>query len=221
MLAAAPAAAQAGLSLSATSDFIYRGYSLSAERPAAIGTVAYDHESGVYASASAIAVAAHGGGVRVSGYQAYAGFARRFDADSSWEVGVARTDVSQPYRTRYRVTYDEIYVGASSRRFSAHVYYSPDYLGEKTQTVYATVSGTLTPAPGWKVFGKAGLLLPVQRRADSEIRRAQYDVGVGVARRIGDIELQAAASLFGPDDDLVAGVGQGRAAVTASATFYF
>lgn len=167
-----------------------------------------------------IAAATRHDGPKVSGYQVYAGYARRFDADSSWEVGVSRTDVTEYYRPRYPVAYNELYAGVSTRRFSAHVYYSPNYLGERAATLYATTTATVTPAPGWKAFGRAGLLVPVDRRRGSEIRRTQYDVGAGLARRFGNVELQGQATYFGPDDDLL-GAAQGHGAVAVAATLFF
>lgn len=219
--AAATAHAQAALSLSATTNYLYRGYSLSAQRPAVVATVAYDLPSGPYASASAIGVAGHGRSAAVSGYQAYAGYAGRFGAETSWDVGVARTDIAQRYATRYRVAYDEAYAGFSTRRLSAHLYYSPDYLGEGAATLYATATGTATPAPGWKLFARTGLLLPVRRSAGADLRRAQFDGGLGVARRFGDLELQAEVAAMGPDDDLAAGRPQGHTALSLSATLSF
>lgn len=218
---AAPARAQAALNLSATTNYLYRGYSLSAQRPALVATASWDLPSGPYASASAIAGAGHGRGAALSGYQAYVGYARRFSGDSSWDVGLARTEVSQRYSTRYRVAYDEAYAGVSTRSLSAHVYYSPDYLGEGAATLYATATKTLTPAPGWKIFGAAGVLLPVRRDAGSELRRAQFDASVGVARRLGDLELQAALAAQGPDTGLAAGRPQGHTALSLSATLSF
>jgi uncharacterized protein (TIGR02001 family) len=221
-LAGASSAAQAQptFSLSATSDYLYRGYSLSAERPALVASAGVDHASGLYASASAIAAATRHDGVRLSGYQLYAGYARRFDADSSWEVGAARTKVTEHYRPRYPVEYNEFYAGVATRRFSAHVYYSPNYLGEHARTLYATTAATLAPAPGWKAFARAGVLVPVDRRRTSDLRRSQFDAAAGLARRLGDLELQGQISLFGPDDDLL-GEPQGRAAASVSATFFF
>ena len=52
---ATPAMAQPGLVASLTSDYLYRGYSLSAGRPALVATLSYDHPLGAYASASVVA----------------------------------------------------------------------------------------------------------------------------------------------------------------------
>lgn len=186
-----------------------------------MATASYDHSSGLYASGSAIAAATRHDGAQLTGYQVYAGYARRFDADSSWEVGVSRTDVTEHFRPKYGVEYNELYAGVSTRRVSAHLYYSPNYLGENVGTLYATTTATFIPAPGWKAFAHAGILIPVDLRRRSEIRRTQFDLSAGLARRIGDIELQGQVTYFGPDDDLVAGKPQGRAAAAVSATLYF
>lgn len=218
--AASAARAQPSFSLSATTDYRYRGYSLSAERPALVVTANADHASGVYASGSVIAASTRHDGLRATGYQIYAGYARRLGADSSWEAGVSRTRVTEHYRPRYPVEYNELYAGVSRRRFGAHLYYSPNYLGEHAATLYATTTATLAPAPGVKAFVRTGVLVPVHRRKGSEIRRPQFDAMAGVAWRIGDVELQGQASYLAPDDGLL-GRAQGHGAVAATATMFF
>lgn len=219
--AAAPALADVSLSASATSDYRYRGYSLSAERPAVAIAVSADHPSGAYLSVSAIGVLTRHDGAQPAGYQAYLGYARRFHADASWEVGVSSTDAREYYRPRYRVKYAEVYAGVTTRKLSAHLYYSPNYLGEDVKTLYGSVDWTQTPATDWRVFAHAGLLVPVAHKPTSEIRRTQYDVSAGVARRIGDVELQVSAGHFGPDNDLVAGEAQHGTSVVVGVTRYF
>lgn len=220
-LVAPPASAQMGVSASVASDYRYRGYSLTAERPAITANLSYDHASGAYAAVTAIAAATRRDGLKAAGYQAYVGYAGRFNANSSWEVGASRTNVTEYYRPSYKVPYSELYVGVSTPRMSAHLYYSPNYLGEHAETVYATVNASLIPATDWRVFGHVGALAVVKRKPGSEIRRDQYDVSVGVARRIGDLELQLTAGHSGPDDDLVASEPQSRSTLVASATYFF
>lgn len=208
------------MSVSATSDYRYRGYSLSAEKPALLATASYDAPTGLFASASAIAVAsAHSGGL--AGYQAYAGYAQRYHDDDSWEVGVSATDVDLPYRPRYRVRYQELYVGLSTRRISAHVYYSPDYLGEGSATIYATTTAAISPRPDWKLFAEAGALLPVHVKPGSEIRSNAFDMSLGAARSFGRVELQAIASTSATHDELIGAAHQSRNAISLSATVSF
>lgn len=203
------------------SDYRYRGYSLTAERPAITANLSYDHPSGVYAAVTGIAAATRRDGLKVSGYQAYGGYAGRFNADSSWEVGASHTDVTEHYRPRYKVPYSELYAGVSMRRVSAHLYYSPNYLGEHAETLYASLNGSLTPGPDWRVFGHLGALTVLTRKPGSEIRRDQFDISAGVARRFGDLEVQLTAGHSGPDNDLVASTPQDRTTVVVSATYFF
>ena len=183
--------------------------------------LSYDHASGAYAAVTGIATATRRDGLKAAGYQAYLGYAGRFNADSSWEVGASHTAVTEYYRPTYKVTYRELYAGVSTRRLSAHVYYSPNYLGEHVETLYASVDGTLIPATDWRVFGHLGALAVIKRKPAAEIRRDQYDVSVGVARQIKDLELQLTAGYSGPDNDLVAGVPQNRSTLVVSATYVF
>jgi len=207
--------------VSATTDHLYRGYSLSAGRPALVASMSLDRPDGFYLSASGIVTATRDEGLRPSGAQVYAGYARRVDGDSSWDVGIAHTDVSERYAVPYRVTYSEVYGGWTTRNLAAHLYYSPAYLGEDTATLYATGTVSRTLAAGPKIFARAGVLLPVDRKPGTEIARSQYDVGAGLAQRFGPYELQGQVSWFGPDDDLIAGRPQGHTAFSLSVTRAF
>ncbi len=172
-------------------------------------------------SVSGIGVLTRHDGGKAAGYQAYLGYARRFDADASWEVGVSHTDAQEYYRPRYRVRYTEVYAGVTTRKLSAHVYYSPNYLGEDVRTFYGSLDWSTTPAPEWRAFAHAGMLIPVARKPTSEIHRAQYDISAGVARRFGDVEMQLSVGHFGPDVDLVAGQAQDGTSVVLGLTHYF
>jgi uncharacterized protein (TIGR02001 family) len=218
---AGAAQAETAFSAAVSSDYRFRGISLSDGRPALTASFNYDAEGGGYVGLTGVAAATAHNGFQALGYQAYAGYARRLGSGDSWDVGVAHTDITEYYRPPYAVRYSEVYAGWAGRNLSAHVYYSPSYLGERVATVYANLDGSITPSPDWRLFAHAGVLTPVTRRAGSDLRNPQYDARVGVARRIRSVELQLSGVTVGPDADYPANHPQKREAVVLSAAYYF
>jgi uncharacterized protein (TIGR02001 family) len=220
-LMAGPAHAQLGASLSVQSDYRYRGVSFTDSRPAASLTLNYDHASGAYVGGTAIGAVTTDEGFQMTGFQAYGGYARRLAWGGSLDLGLAHTDVVEYYRVHDRVRYSELYVGLAGRSVSAHLYYSPDYLGGRVQTLYASLDGSWTPAPAWRVFGHAGVLAPVRREPGSNLRGAQFDVRAGAARQAGPVEVQLSLVTLGPDADYPAMHAQQRTTLVLGATYPF
>jgi uncharacterized protein (TIGR02001 family) len=219
----APARAQAGVNLTFATDYRYRGYSLTDDRPALTLTFAYDHPSGAYASLAAIGALTSDQGAKGAGVQAYAGYAARLKSGASWDLGVTGTDVtvySGP-QNRYRLKYAELYAGVAMGDLSAHLYYAPDYLGEGASTLYLDVSGAYRPAPAWRLFGHVGVLAPLHRSDWSYIRSARYDLRAGAAARLKHCELQLAWTGSGPGTDYPTGHAQKRNALVFAATYAF
>jgi uncharacterized protein (TIGR02001 family) len=218
-LSLAPAArAQLAGSVALTSDYRYRGLSLSDERPALSASVTYDHPSGLYGELTGVAAASHDDSL---GYQVYAGYARRLASGASWDVGVTHTDVGGYGVAKYRVRYTEGYAGLSFRNWSARLYYSPDYLGEGVRTLYANVDASMSPRPNLRLFAHAGLLAPLDADRYAEIRRNQYDAAVGAAVQVKAVELKLTLSGFGPSSDYLASRRQAREAAVVSASYAF
>jgi uncharacterized protein (TIGR02001 family) len=209
------------LSATLASDYRYRGVSLSDGMPALSVTAAYDHPSGAYLSVEGVAADTAHDGVRALGYQAYAGYARRFGEGASWDVGVTHYDLTGYFQPRYRARYSEVYVGVAWPVISAHLYYSPDYLGEGEDTLYGSLDAALSRGTGWRLFGHAGLLAPVRTKASSEIRSPQLDLRAGVARRVAGFELQLAGTAVGPDAAYPANHRQSHEALVVSLTRSF
>jgi uncharacterized protein (TIGR02001 family) len=203
------------------SDYRYRGVSFTNSRPAASLTLNYDFASGAYAGATAIGAATHDEGFQMTGFQAYAGYARRLGGGSSLDLGVAHTDVTEYYRVHYRVRYSELYAGVAGRNLSAHLYYSPDYLGGRVQTLYGSLDGSWTPAPDWRVFAHAGVLAPIKRGSGSNLRNPQYDVRAGLGRQAGPVEVQLSLVSLGPDGNYPAMHAQKRSTLVLGASYPF
>jgi uncharacterized protein (TIGR02001 family) len=218
---AAPASAQLGFSASVDSDYRFRGLSLSDGKPDLSLNLAYDHPSGFYAGASAIAAEGVDGGVRMFGYLEYAGLTRRIDAHMSWDAGVSNSEYLEKPYSGYRSDYTELYAGLSVDSVSAHVYYSPSYLGAGLSTIYVDLNGAYRPARHLRLFGHAGLLTPLSGSADLGGRRERYDLRAGVAADFGGAEMRLAWTATGPGAGYAAGFAQGRDAVVVGASYFF
>ena len=195
---AAPAAAQVGVSAAFHTDYRYRGYSLSQERPAAALNLAYDHGAGLYAGGSLIAAETARYGWRQVGRQVYGGYAKRFTRGPTFDLGVSSLGVKYydfPFRA---VENNEAYLGAVGDHASLRVAYAPNYFDQHHQNLYFDLGSAWRPAPDWRLLAHAGLLQTVGGRLAPGARRCRYDLSVGVARRFGHAEILLQATDSGP-----------------------
>lgn len=215
---AAPVVAQIALSATATSNYVYRGVSLSDARPAVSISAAYDHGDGAYAG-GAFTV----GDTRYSGFQAlghveYVGYAGRLKRGAIWDVGVINTHVTNYYYSKYDYDLTEAYAGLRGKILTYYLYYSPDYYRRGVHTLYAQVGGTLRPAPRWRLFGHIGVLTSLGGYVSF---RQQYDLEAGVASHFKPADVQLAWTIRGPDQVYLAGRTQARSAIRIRATREF
>jgi len=221
LLLAAPASAQLGVSVSADSDYRLDGVSLSDEKPDLSLSVVYDHSSGFYGGGSLIGAEGLHGGVRFLGDVEYIGYAARFDATNSWDVGVTNSNIEEEIPRSYNLHYTEIYVGFVRDDFNAHIYYSPNYLGGGVSAAYLDLNGNVRPARQWRLFGHVGVLTPVGGWAGPGSRRERYDLRTGVAAEFRGGELRLAWTTTSPDLDYPLGHRQGGAALVLGSALFF
>jgi uncharacterized protein (TIGR02001 family) len=215
-----PAAAQFAGSLSLDSDYRFRGLSLSNGRPALSLNLAYDHSSGAYIGASATAEETPHTGVQFLGHSEYLGFAVRASHDLSLDVGVSHSWYAQYYDREYDVSYTEIYAGVSKGPISVRLYYSPDYFGSGTKTLYAEVNGAVSPWTDWRLFSHVGALTYLtQQPWDHQPER--YDLRVGIAREFKGAEIRAAFTTATRLEPPPGVKGPSQNAVVLGGTLYF
>ena len=218
---AAPAMGQVAASLSLESDYRFRGVTLSDGHPVLSLSGSYDHKSGAYAGASALAEDTAHDGVQMLGFIEYAGFAVRSSPATAWDFGVSNSNFSLYRDQKYRLHYTEIYAGWGSENLSGRIYYSPNYFGAGTNTLYAELNGALSPAPQWRLFGHVGVLSPLAAPASPEGRRERYDLRAGVARAFKDCELRLTFTAATPRDPNPSGPGRKSNAIVLGATVFF
>jgi uncharacterized protein (TIGR02001 family) len=151
-----PVAAHAQLSGSAgiLSNYMYRGISFSAEKPAARLALNYDAPNGWYAGGQVVSgqlsVETH----RSAQWLGYAGYAQRLASGLSWEAGATAYAFSGVSNWNFR----EVYVGLGSEKISARLHYAPDYLGFGERTLYAELNGGMPLTQRLNFFWHAGYL---------------------------------------------------------------
>ena len=170
-LASGDALAQASGSIALLSDYRFRGISLSAGKPAAQVTAAYDDPRGWYAGGALSAVMARCfqdcGGLQTV---LYGGYAMREASGVAWDVGgdFLLSAATHDYH------FGEVYAGVTYRDFNARVYFAPNYFGQSVTATYAELNQTIPVADRVRLIGHVGWLhtsnapygIPSATRAD-------------------------------------------------------
>jgi uncharacterized protein (TIGR02001 family) len=220
-LIAGAAQAQESFSLTVQSDYLLRGVSLSDGRPTLTLDVSYDDKSGAYGALSATAVDTRNAGAQFLGFVADIGYAKRLTNGVTWDVGLSDSQISTFIDNRYTANYAEVYAGLSRGGLAAHLYVSPDYLGESVRTLYLDLAGSVQPADRWRLFAHAGLLTVVGGDSGELGRRDHLDFRTGVARRFGRFEARITGSWAQPAPIYPEGVPHGNGTLVAGASVFF
>jgi uncharacterized protein (TIGR02001 family) len=215
------ARAQVGVSISADTDERFRGVSVSDGQPVVSLNLAYDHPSGFYGGVSATAVVTRHAGWELQGDVVYAGYAGRAGGQTSWDVGVSNSSISVWPDSAYRYNYTEVYAGLARGGLSAHVYYSPRYLGGGAPTFYGELNGVWRPARRWRLTGHAGVLTALGAGELTYYGRTQFDARLGVAREFGRCEVHLAWTTTSAAPYFPPGYRQSRNALVLGAAYNF
>ncbi|MDQ2823280.1 MAG: TorF family putative porin [Pseudomonadota bacterium] len=166
-------AAQAQLSGSAglLSNYLYRGVSLSDDKPAARLALNYDGMAGWFAGGQVVAGQLVGGPRRSAQWSGYAGYAQRLPSGLSWETGVSAYAFPQNANWNFR----EVYVGLSGSKLSGRLHYSSDYLGFGERTLYGELNGGAMLTQHVQAFWHGGYLYS---RDNALSRRAEARIGL-------------------------------------------
>ena len=187
--------AQLGATVSADSDYRYRGVSLSDSKPSLRLTLNYDAVERWYAGASLTSARLTGG----EGYTqllGYAGWSTPAFSGTSLELGL---DGSH-FAGLSGYDFAEAYVGLLGERWSARFYFAPSYYGQHVQTVYAEINAYLALNERSRAFAHIGVLHPLHG-AVGEADRTRGDASLGAALVLHVWELHLAwvgASRGGP-----------------------
>ena len=123
-------------SMSAVSNYRYRGVSLSHNDPAAQAAIVYDDPQGWYAGAFASTVRI--GNPTANEVQGifFAGYARTMPFGATFEAGIVYSGFTGP--TSY--AYPEVMLGATYDRINARMHYSANYYGRGADAFYGELN---------------------------------------------------------------------------------
>lgn len=181
--------------------------------------ISYDHASGLYAGGSLMAVDTVGGGIEPLGYWAHLGYGARAGDRYAWDVGVSNSEINYHRFSNRTFRYSEAYAGVQTDHASLRLYYSPSYFGQGTETVYADLGAAVRPAENWRLFAHLGVLAAVGGPGFPDGER--YDMSVGVARKIRNLELSASYVRGEPNRLLPTGQRFDRDLVVLGAAYLF
>ncbi|QJQ01075.1 hypothetical protein C798_12765 [Herbaspirillum rubrisubalbicans Os34] len=177
-MASGDAFAQISKSVSWSSDYWYRGMSLSGGLPVLQGTINYDFRDGWFSGASASS-ARNSNGTGVSRWVAFGGYSTRLDASTSLDLGGHVSWLADAPS----LVFNEIYAGISKEKYSLRLYYSARYLGEKKQTTYLDFNSAYSLGAPWYLALHLGWLeaMSIQDKKFSN----RYDARFGIGAYIG------------------------------------
>lgn len=188
-LPAAAAHAQLSGSAGLVSDYMYRGISLSAGKPAARLALDFDGADGWFAGGQLVSGQLAPQAHRNAQWLGYAGYARRLESGLSWEAGVSAYAFHGAPDWNFR----EVFAGLSYDNVTARLHYAPDYLGFGQRTVYAELNGGTQFSSAWRLFWHGGYLAAPGHASSS---RVEGRIGAGTARDGWQVQLSLDAARF-------------------------
>jgi uncharacterized protein (TIGR02001 family) len=185
-LLAGPAHAQLSGNIAVVSDYRFRGISQSDRGPAAQGSVAYDHPTGLFAGLFASTVEFSGAFRADVETFLQAGVAQRVHPELSWELGVgyyAYPGANADWN------YWETSLGVTWREVTARVHYAPHYLNTAAGAAYVEVNATHPLSERTALVGHVGFWRREGGTGAATVH-SRLDVRVGVTFDLGVASLE-------------------------------
>ncbi len=191
-LCSVAAHAQFAGSITLASKEMFRGESVGGNDPALSAAISFDHDSGLFAGASASMAAGSRDPYFLASNQ-YAGFALR-RGKTSIELGVIHRDYDAVEDADYSTHYAEAFVGLSHGPIRARVYVSSDYLLDGSTSYYGEVEARLGRIEKCTIGVHGGLsLLPPETGTDGGMR-TYVDWNLHANRPLGKFSLSLGVS---------------------------
>jgi uncharacterized protein (TIGR02001 family) len=197
LLMASAAAANAELSgtVTAVSDYDFRGISLSSTDPALQGSIDYSMESGFYAGAWASNIdygPDYDGSIELD---LYAGFAGETEAGLGWDVGLVwylYPDSSSSASKDEISDYPEIYFGLTYNVFEFKQWYSNDLAGLDEDGFYTEANAAFELPANFGLNLHLGYSWgDAWDSPEVDSKDSQYvDYSIGVAYTLGNFDLE-------------------------------
>ena len=204
--------------LSAASEEIFRGRSISAGRPVLGLDLSYDDHSGAYLGVQAKGVATRGQGAQLLSLTEYGGYAWRTGGGITLDLGVTNTHYSRYSGLGRDTHYSELTIGAIGRRLSGRISLSPNWFGPGNYTAYGETNATLGDPAGWQLSLHAGVLQWLHDPRPVTVAPTRYDLRAGVGRDFGRVRGDVSWTYGGPRPNVYDGRSRGHDAVVLSAS---
>jgi uncharacterized protein (TIGR02001 family) len=217
LTAAGTASADISSTVTATSDYDFRGSSQSAKDPALQASLDYGHESGWYIGAWASNV--DFGSESDIDYEVdlYTGFSGGDEDGLGWDVGY----IYYAYPDDSDANYQEIYGKLSYSMFSGGLYYSDDWLNlDEGSALYATADASVPLPANFSLNLPAGYSFG-EFFNDIDGEYIDYSLGVGYTAGNFELGLKYVDTDLSGDEDIKDDVfnTEGRVIFTISTTF--
>ena len=176
LICADAAPQQTSGSLTAVSDYRYRGISLSDNDPALQASINYDDASGFYAGAFVSTAQFAFESSRELQAISFVGYAWRLPSGVSGEFGA---DYALFTRT-HDYDYPEVYCGLASGIWSGRLYYAPHYFG-RGNAVYGEINAAQPLSDRFRIVAHGGVLWSKNDSPyDGSGDRATFDTRIGL-----------------------------------------
>ncbi len=175
-----------GASVTLLSNYLYRGASLSDERPTLSLDLSLDGPSGGFAGASFTGVTLGPDDRRQLQALGYAGYAGRLSERLGWEAGA----LASFFSVDSRYDYAELFTGLNGEEWNLRLHYAPDYFGSGTATAYGEWNLGIPLTPLLRATAHAGgLRLLGAGPPGSSRTNLDGSVGLAFARDAWELKL--------------------------------
>lgn len=184
--------AQVSGSLTLVSDYAYRGISLSDGHAVPQLNLVYDAPNGWYAGIFSSEVQLSNKDANSEQIMSYAGFSRQFNSGLVWETGAT----GSLFPKSSELNYGEIFTGLTLNKLNARVFFSPNYIGQNTKTIYWEANIDLPLSDGIDTFYHVGWLQYLNSNS-SRIYENRMDSRIGIAGSYSFWKLQLTYDITG------------------------
>ena len=184
LLGAGNALAQVSGQISVASDNVFRGVSISDNRPSAAAEINYDGSAGWFVGGQVAQTQFYGEGHANPEIVVDAGYAHEMSSGLSWEAGA--TYSTFPNFTFWN--YAEAFVGVLSENWNARLSWSPNYFGRHQRTAYAEFNYSRPLGERLRLLAHVGAV-----RGDSAQNTGNsraFDASLGLGARVSNVNIQ-------------------------------
>ncbi len=184
------ALAQVSAQVNVASDYVFRGVSLTDNRPAAAAEVNYDSSIGWFAGAQISQTRLYAESHAEPEFVVDAGYAYTLGSGLTLEAGATYSIF--PNFTFWN--YHETFVGLLAQSWNARLYYAPDYFGRGGRTLYVEFNYVHALDERFRLLAHLGALRSTPVPVEGHARTLDASLGIGAKFGNGSIEFKRVAT---------------------------